>query len=127
MLAHVPTKRLNLSSFRPRVPRIPRWQRPVLMAVLCVMLFGSMCILSYFQQSALSAQRASIVRQTVWLAQASRELQDGLDAQPDLPAGPSHHSLKGQGRLAPRSSSDPILTAGQELAALMSVSRSNEI
>lgn len=72
------------------------------MAVLCVMLFGSLCIVSWIQQSALAAQRASVIRQTVWLAE-TRDV--------------SHNRV---------TRDDPTkltLTSEQELAALMSVSR----
>ncbi|KAK1924822.1 hypothetical protein DB88DRAFT_238145 [Papiliotrema laurentii] len=129
VLAHVPTKRLAISAFKPRMPRIPRWQRPILMAVLCVMLFGSMCIVSWLQQSALHSQRASVVRQTVWLAKmaAEHDVQDSakVDMEPGYkPANPSHHSLNFQDRVRSHpelaSTAPTTMTKSEELAALMS-------
>lgn len=75
VLAHVPTKRISAAAFRPRVPRVPRYQRPIVMTVLCVMLFGTLCMVSWFQQAAIDAQRATVIRQTVWLAKASAQIQ----------------------------------------------------
>jgi len=126
VLTHVPAKRISVAAFKPRLPRVPRWQRPIIMAVLCVMLFGSLCIISWSQQAALNAQRASVVRQTVWLARNAADAETPVDLEPGYrPAGPSHHSLKVQGRLRSRAPTVPVdieMTKAEELAALMSVS-----
>lgn len=126
VLTHVPAKRISVAAFKPRLPRVPRWQRPIIMAVLCVMLFGSLCIVSWSQQAALNAQRASVVRQTVWLARNAPDSTEPVDLEPGFkPANPSHHSLQVQGRLRPRDVTAPVdveMTKAEELGALMSVS-----
>lgn len=67
VLAHVPTKIVSLSAFKPRLPRVPRWQRPIVIAVMSVLLFGSLCMVSWFQQSLINAERSIAVRQGEWM------------------------------------------------------------
>lgn len=67
VLAHVPTKIVSLSAFKPRLPRVPRWQRPIVIAVMSVLLFGSLCMVSWFQQSLINAERSMALRQGEWM------------------------------------------------------------
>ncbi|KAL0252756.1 hypothetical protein I308_102148 [Cryptococcus tetragattii IND107] len=133
VLAHVPTKIVSLSAFKPRLPRVPRWQRPIVIAVMSVLLFGSLCMVSWFQQSLINAERSIAVRQGEWMvkyaAMAKAESNEMVDTEPGYkPAKPQHHPLKGQWKLSKRVGDDqkPFkeinlhMTKDEELAALMS-------
>lgn len=63
----MPAKIVSLSVFKPRLPRVPRWQRPIVIAVMSILLFGSLCIVSWFQQSLINAERSIAVRKGEWM------------------------------------------------------------
>ncbi|WVQ97193.1 hypothetical protein IAU59_004303 [Kwoniella sp. CBS 9459] len=138
VLTHVPTKTVSLSDFKPRMPRVPRWQRPIVIGVMSVLLFGSLCMISWFQQSLMSAEHAKVIRQSEWMvkhaAMAKAESDLLVETEPGYRyAAPNHHSLKVQEKLAKRVEAGktaqvaavagaPIafqMTKEEELAALM--------
>jgi hypothetical protein len=45
LLTPRPAKRINVTTFRPQLKR-PRWQRPLLLMVFCIVLFGSLCTIT---------------------------------------------------------------------------------
>ncbi|ODN84125.1 hypothetical protein L202_00135 [Cryptococcus amylolentus CBS 6039] len=131
VLAHVPAKSVSLSAFRPRMIRVPRWQRPIVIVVMSVLLFGTLCMVSFFQQSIVSAERAIAIKQGEWLAKnaamAQAESDLMVESEPGYKsASPKHHSLKVQAKLAKRAAAgqSPMrvsleMTKAEELAALM--------
>lgn len=129
----MPAKIVSLSAFKPRLPRVPRWQRPIVIAVMSILLFGSLCIVSWFQQSLINAERSIAVRKGEWMVKygaiAKAESDQMVDTEPGYkPAKPQHHSLKGQSKLSKRVDEEqkPFkkvsfhMTKDEELAALMS-------
>ncbi|WVQ85461.1 hypothetical protein IAT38_007626 [Cryptococcus sp. DSM 104549] len=138
VITHVPAKSVSLSAFKSRVIRVPRWQRPIVIAVMSVLLFGSLCMVSFFQQALVSAEHATVVRQGEWMikhtAMAKEESDLIVDVEPGYRlAAPNHHSLKVQQKLNKRAELAHAngqaafhkvapfkMTKGEELAALMS-------
>nr|XP_018267111.1 uncharacterized protein I303_01094 [Kwoniella dejecticola CBS 10117]OBR89269.1 hypothetical protein I303_01094 [Kwoniella dejecticola CBS 10117] len=141
VLTHVPTKTVSLSDFKLRMIRVPRWQRPIVIAVMSLLLFGSLCMVSWFQQSIMSSQHAQVIRQGEWMIKHAAMARAESDAYVDTEPGyryeaPKHHSLKVQEKIAKRaeagftaqaamraSSVAPVdftMTKDDELAALMS-------
>ncbi|OXG25866.1 glutathione transferase [Cryptococcus neoformans Tu259-1] len=133
VLTHVPAKVVSLSAFKPRLPRVPRWQRPIVITVMSIILFGSLCMVSWFQQSLINAERSVAVRKGEWMVKhaaiAKAESDQMVDTEPGYkPAKPQHHPLKAQSKLSKRVDEDqkPFkkvnfdMTKDEELAALMS-------
>ncbi|KAK8865856.1 hypothetical protein IAR55_001004 [Kwoniella newhampshirensis] len=107
VLTHVPAKTVSLSNFKPRMIRVPRWQRPIVIAVMSVLLFGSLCMVSMFQQALVSAEHAQVIRQGEWMAKHTAMAKAESDLQVDFEPGyqaatPNHHSLKIQSKLSQR-------------------------
>ncbi|WVQ71220.1 hypothetical protein IAR50_000745 [Cryptococcus sp. DSM 104548] len=131
VLAHVPAKSVSLSAFRPRMPRVPRWQRPIVIVVMSVLLFGTLCMVSFFQQSITNAERAVVIKQGEWLvknaAMAQAESDIMIESEPGYKsASPKHHSLKVQSKLSKRAAAGQAamrvsldMSKAEELAALM--------
>ncbi|WWD17960.1 hypothetical protein CI109_102405 [Kwoniella shandongensis] len=138
VLTHIPAKTVSLSDFKPRLIRVPRWQRPIVIAVMSVLLFGSLCMVSCFQQVLVNAEHAQVIRQGEWMAKhtamAKAESDMRVDFEPGYRAAtPNHHSLKVQSKLANRhkraaeegAAQVPFgkvpfkMTKDEELAALM--------
>ncbi|WVR05822.1 hypothetical protein IAU60_002847 [Kwoniella sp. DSM 27419] len=134
VLTHIPAKTVSLSDFRPRIPRVPRWQRPIMIVVMSVLLFGTLCMISWFQQSLTRAEHAQVIRRSEWMARHSAMAKQESDVLVELEPGykfaaPNHHSLKVQGKFAKRAVAGQavakapsvpfVMTKEEELAALM--------
>ncbi|WWC86176.1 uncharacterized protein L201_001049 [Kwoniella dendrophila CBS 6074] len=107
VLTHVPTKTVTLSDFKVRMIRVPRWQRPIVIAIMSLLLFGSLCMVSWFQQSLMSAEHAKVIRQGEWMIKHAAMARAESDAVVDTEPGyryeaPKHHSLKVQHKIAKR-------------------------
>ncbi|WRT64074.1 uncharacterized protein IL334_001002 [Kwoniella shivajii] len=122
VLTHVPAKTVSLADFKPRMIRVPRWQRPICIAVMSVLLFGSLCMVSWFQQSITSAEHAKVIRQGEWMIKHAAMAKAESDAVVDTEPGyryeaPKHHSLKVQQKLAKRAEAGFTAHAAVQAAA----------
>ncbi|ORY27163.1 hypothetical protein BCR39DRAFT_599464 [Naematelia encephala] len=97
---HVPAKSVNINAFKPRFPRVPRYQRPLVTIVFCALLFGTLCVVSFLQQSLAASERTLVVHQGEWLIRnagtvhTQAELIISQDTELDLSATrPVHHKL----------------------------------
>ncbi|WWC99612.1 hypothetical protein V866_006516 [Kwoniella sp. B9012] len=141
VLTHVPTKSVSLADFKLKMIRVPRWQRPIVIAVMSLLLFGSLCMISWFQQSLMAVEHAKVIRQGQWMIKHAAMARAESDAVVDTEPGyryeaPKHHSLKVQQKIAKRAEAgftahaaaqaaaiapvDFTMTKEEELAALMS-------
>ncbi|KAK4685569.1 hypothetical protein P7C73_g4578, partial [Tremellales sp. Uapishka_1] len=132
VLAYTQPTPLPMLAFRPRLARIPRHKRPLVTAIACIVLFGSLLMISILRNSLVAVHRASMLKEGQWMAQA-RAVADGesvvyVEEEAGYRyAAPAHHKLDSTRKVIKRhqavmnTAADLTLSKEEELGALMNL------